>query len=229
LLQIGPDLDGLTQILRQAPLKSRRSDSNRRHPLYKSGALPTELLRRRLIVGEVMLSILDTAQPMQQASCVSVDHPKAKGDRSTLAIMLALSEAGYAVLVPFGENTRYDLVIDGGESLKRVQCKTGSLRQGSIRFAACSSYAHHPNPRMVVRDYLDQIDYFGIYCPETRGVYLVPVEDAQVRRAGTLRVTPPRNGQKRRIRAAADYEIAQIAVRAIEEPGASVGAYRSSA
>jgi hypothetical protein len=158
-----------------------------------------------------------------------MDHPKAKGDRSTLAIMLALSEAGYAVLVPFGENTRYDLVIDDGVSLKRVQCKTGRLREGGIRFAACSSYAHHPNPRMVVRDYLDQIDYFGVYCPETHGAYLVPVQEAQVRRAGTLRVAPARNGQRRKIRFAADYQIAEVAVRATGEPGASAGACRSSA
>ena len=158
-----------------------------------------------------------------------MEHPKAKGDRSTLAIMLALSEAGYAVLVPFGENTRYDLVIDDGVSLKRVQCKTGRLRDGGIRFAARSSYAHHPNPRMVVRDYLGQIDFFGVYCPETGGAYLVPVEDAQVRAAGTLRVTPPRNGQRRRIRQAADYEIAGVSVRITGEPGASAGACRSSA
>ena len=138
-------------------------------------------------------------------------------------------EAGYAVLVPFGENTRYDLAIDDGVSLKRVQCKTGRLREGSVRFAACSSYAHHPKPKMVVRDYLGQIDYFGVYCQETGGAYLVPVEDAQVRKAGSLRLTPARNGQKRMIRMAADYEIAEIAVRATAEPGASAGACRSSA
>jgi hypothetical protein len=158
-----------------------------------------------------------------------MDHPKAKGDRSTLAIMLALTEAGYAVLVPFGENTRYDLVIDDGESLKRVQCKTGRLREGGIRFAACSSYAHHPNPKMVVRDYLGQIDYFGVYCPDTGGAYLVPVEDAQVRKAGTLRVTPARNNQKRKIRLAEDYAIAQVLVGATAGPVASAGACRSSA
>jgi PD-(D/E)XK endonuclease len=70
------------------------------------------------MVGEVLLSILDTAQPKPQANSKTMEHPKAKGDRSTLAIMLALSEAGYKVLVPFGENTRYDLVIDDGASLK---------------------------------------------------------------------------------------------------------------
>jgi hypothetical protein len=37
-----------------------------------------------------------------------VEHPKAIGDRTTMAVMLALREAGYVVLVPCGENTRYD-------------------------------------------------------------------------------------------------------------------------
>jgi hypothetical protein len=141
-----------------------------------------------------------------------VEHPKAKGDRSTLAIMLALHEAGFGVLVPFGENTRYDLVIDDGRSLKRVQCKTGRLRCGAVRFAACSSYAHHPNPKMVVRDYLGQIDFFGIYCPDTGAAYLVPVEAAQVRKRGSLRVAPARNNQRRGVRLAADYEIARVSV-----------------
>jgi hypothetical protein len=153
-----------------------------------------------------------------------MDHPKAKGDRSTLAIMTALREAGYAVLLPFGENTRYDLVIDDGAALGRVQCKTGRLREGAVRFNACSSYAHHPNPKMVTRDYLGQIDYFAVYCPETGGVYLVPVEHAPLRRLGALRVAAARNGQRRRIRMAADYEIGQISVRPTTEPGASAGA-----
>jgi PD-(D/E)XK endonuclease len=153
-----------------------------------------------------------------------MEHPKDKGERSTLAIMTALREAGYSVLLPFGENTRYDLVIDDGVALRRVQCKTGRLRQGGVRFAACSSYAHHPNPKMVTRDYLGEIDYFAVYCPDTGGVYLVPVEDAPVRKAGTLRVEAARNGQKRRIRTASDYEIAVISIRSTKEPGGSADA-----
>ena len=41
-----------------------------------------------------------------------MDHPKDVGDRTTLAVMLALRGLGYRVSVPFGENTRYDLVVD---------------------------------------------------------------------------------------------------------------------
>lgn len=153
-----------------------------------------------------------------------MEHPKAIGDRTTLAVMLALEEAGYAFLIPFGENTRYDLAIDEGSRLARVQCKTGRLRQGAVRFRACSSYAHHSNPRAPYRDYLGQIDYFAVYCPETEGVYLIPIEDAPLRHEGALRVDPPRNSQRRRIRLASDYEIARIPVRATRGLRATSGA-----
>ena len=139
-----------------------------------------------------------------------IEHPKTKGDRTALAVMIALQDAGFGVALPFGENTRYDLVIDDGRSLARVQCKTGRLREGAVRWNACSNYAHHANPRMAQRDYIGEIDYFAVYCPETSGVYLVPIQHAQVRTKGSLRVRPPRNNQRRLIRLAREYEIGRV-------------------
>jgi PD-(D/E)XK endonuclease len=140
-----------------------------------------------------------------------MEHPKDIGDKSTLAIMLALRLHGYALLVPFGENTRYDLVIDNGSCLRRVQCKTGRLRNGVVLFATCSSYAHHgtAKPR---RDYQGQVDDFAVFCRELGAVYLIPIEDLDVRNLGSLRVDPPVNGQRKNVRFAAAYEIARIDV-----------------
>jgi hypothetical protein len=90
-------------------------------------------------------------------------HPKEIGDRSTMAIMYALRLLSYAILVPFGENTRYDLVIDNGPRLRRVQCKTGRLKNGAVHFPTCSSYVHHKNPKAPRRDYEGQIDDFAVY------------------------------------------------------------------
>jgi hypothetical protein len=56
----------------------------------------------------------------------AMDHPKAVGDRCVLAAMLALQEAGFRTSIPLGENARYDLVIDDGTTLSRVQCKKRS-------------------------------------------------------------------------------------------------------
>jgi hypothetical protein len=141
-----------------------------------------------------------------------MQHPKAIGGRTTLASMLALYQAGYDVLLPFGENTRYDLVIDDGRRLARVQCKTGRLRRGAVRFAVCSHYGHHAAPQDRSRDYHGQVEYFSVHCPETDGVYLVPIGDLPMRRQGALRVLPATNGQRSRIRAAHDYEIGRVAV-----------------
>lgn len=141
-----------------------------------------------------------------------MQHPKDVGDLSTLAIMHALRLLGFVILVPFGENTRYDLVIDNGAKLRRVQCKTGRLRNGSVIFRTCSSYGHHPNPKMTRRDYEGQIDEFAVFCPELGTVYLIPIEDVPTRTAGALRVDPPRNGQHQRVRLAAQFEVLRFEV-----------------
>jgi hypothetical protein len=44
------------------------------------------------------------------------------------AITAAAIELGLVVLRPFPEGRRYDLVIDNGARLLRVQCKRGRLR-----------------------------------------------------------------------------------------------------
>jgi hypothetical protein len=146
-----------------------------------------------------------------------VEHPKDIGDRTTLAVILALRSAGFAIFVPFGENTRADLVIDDGTMLSRVQCKTGRLRQGAVRFRVCSSYAHHPKPKVVRRHYQDDVEFFAVHCPETSGVYLIPIADLPLRNQAALRVETPRNNQFTRIRFAAQYEIGRVL--ATHEPG----------
>jgi len=141
-----------------------------------------------------------------------MEHPKDVGDRSALAIITVLRELGHGVYLPFGENTRCDLILERGDEITRVQCKTGRLRKGAVRFPVCSSYAHHPNPRLRWRDYHGDVEYFAVYCRDTSAVYLVPIADLPVIREGALRVAPSRNNQRRGVRFAADYEIGRVAI-----------------
>jgi hypothetical protein len=139
-------------------------------------------------------------------------HPKDIGNRTTLAVMYALQLQRWPFAVPFGENTRYDLIVDVGSMLRRVQCKTGRLRSGGVVFNTCSSYGHHHNPKQVKRDYQGEIDDFAVFCPELGSVYLIPIDDVTARRVATLRVDRPRNNQYARVRLAAQYEIARFEV-----------------
>jgi hypothetical protein len=116
-----------------------------------------------------------------------------------------------SVLIPFGENTRYDLVVEEAGRFLKVQCKTGRRREGSIRFRVCSFYYHHPDKRgkpFSSRPYTGEVDCFGVYCPDNDVVYLVPANEvADCRNMVTLRLVPPRNNQVKKIRWASDYEI----------------------
>ncbi|MBA2643570.1 MAG: hypothetical protein H0U82_11690 [Actinobacteria bacterium] len=98
------------------------------------------------------------------------------------------------------------------------------MREGAVRFATCSCYGHHANSSHARRDYLGQVDYFAVYCPETTGVYLVPIADLPVRTRASLRVQPARNGQQNRIRQAAAYEIGKVSVCSRRALRASSGA-----
>ena len=141
-----------------------------------------------------------------------MEHPKDVGDKTTLAVMAALLQAGYAISVPFGENTRYDLVIDDGVRLARVQCKTGRLRAGAVTFNTASTYLHHPHPGVSRRAYRGEIEFFGVYCAATGRVYLVPIDHVHTRTSAMLRTEPAQNGQKKRVRLASNYQIGTVEV-----------------
>jgi hypothetical protein len=141
------------------------------------------------------------------------DHPKAVGDRSEAHVLAALVDHYPTVLTPWGENCRYDFVIETGDrELLRVQCKTGRLRRGAVQFHARSFTYHHPRHvrgeavEHRSRGYADDVDLFAVYCRDNGKVYLVPVEEVPASQ-GSLRVEPAKNGQNRRIRWAAQYEL----------------------
>ncbi len=55
-----------------------------------------------------------------------------KGTRTESKILAAFVEAGYLVSLHFGDGHKYDLIIDDGRRVQRVQCKTGRVRKGSL-------------------------------------------------------------------------------------------------
>jgi hypothetical protein len=125
---------------------------------------------------------------------------KSIGMRSELAVMTALIRN---VSIPFGENSRYDIVADDGKRLYRIQVKTGQDRGSYIRFPCSSSHEHRGRP---CRSYFGEVEYIAVYCHTRDKVYLVP-ESEIVATVGHLRIDPPTNGQKKKIRWARQYEL----------------------
>jgi len=62
---------------------------------------------------------------------------KRQGELSELAFVHKAASQGFGVARPYGDNERYDFIVDSGQRLWRVQVKsTASLRHGMYRIAA---------------------------------------------------------------------------------------------
>jgi hypothetical protein len=118
-------------------------------------------------------------------------NTKRIGEISEAHILTALFEKGYAVLLPFGDNQRYDLVVEIEGRFLRVQVKTGKYINGTVCFRTVSSSVHRTGGK--VRSYVDDVDYFGVYCPQIQQSYLVPIDDVRGNtRTVNMRVEPAR-------------------------------------
>lgn len=130
-------------------------------------------------------------------------NTKKIGDTAVAGVLAKLLKKGYAILLPFGDSQRYDLVLDKEGQFFSVQCKSGRVRNGSIRFNSSSTEWYKGYRR---KNYKGQIDYFGVYCPEIDKTYLVPV-DVVGETQGILRIAPPKNNQAKCVRWGSEYEI----------------------
>lgn len=136
----------------------------------------------------------------------------AVGAESEAVIAAVLIQAGYTVLTPNGYMHRYDLVIeDANGGFWKIQCKTAWLTKGgsTIDFSTASLLQAGQRGRKVSvrKPYKNEVHYFAVYSPDTRKVYLIPIEDAP-NTTMRLRLTDaPKNGQTKGIKYAVDYEL----------------------
>jgi len=131
-------------------------------------------------------------------------NTKAIGDASQAHVLAALIRQGKRTLIPFGDNCRYDLVVEADGQFLRIQCKTGRISRGAIAFAVASSQYHRGGKR---RSYDGEVDAFGVFCPDNGKTYIIPIIDLPLVREARLRLESPRNAQAKGIRWAAQYEI----------------------
>ena len=128
---------------------------------------------------------------------------KVKGEISESIILATFIRSGASVSLPFGENQRYDMVIDNGSRLFKVQCKSAYKeqgREGVIVFQTCSCWKGGR------KDYVDEIDLFAIYSDDTGKVYIVFIDEAPSGSTMTLRYQTPKNNILKNVNWAFDYE-----------------------
>ena len=83
------------------------------------------------------------------------------GEASRWQIIAALTRRGKRLLLPVGDHLRYDLAIDEEGTFLRVQCKTGRLIDGVVRFLTCSIDSRNKKGVTIRRSYRGEIEFSG--------------------------------------------------------------------
>jgi len=130
-------------------------------------------------------------------------NPKAKGEKAEAACLYYLTDIGVPVSVPWGNNQRYDLVIDVDGKLLKAQTKVGTYKNGVVAFST-SSKSGGKGKR---KNYVGQIDCFLIFCRSLNKLYMIPISLAD-KSAMSLRIDPPKKfSPKMKFNWAKDFEI----------------------
>lgn len=105
------------------------------------------------------------------------------------------------MLLPWGEDSRYDIVTEKKGIFKRIQVKYVTPKNGTLDIAIRSSNNYniiHYSPK--------DIDIIAAYSPKQNKVYFIPLGSIKNRRVCRLRLMPTKNRQKKFVVMASKYE-----------------------
>ena len=136
-------------------------------------------------------------------------HTKQVGDIAEAAIILRALEKGWSVSKPIGENQRYDLIIDDGSTLHKVQCKSAKLTDNII-VGSISRISRNGDVFVRHKYTTDEIDVFALYCPDVKECYWISckdlmVDDGNVQSSIKLRIKQSSGNNQHKTRLAKDY------------------------
>lgn len=106
---------------------------------------------------------------------------------------------GWNVFLPYGEDTPVDILIEKEKQYQRIQVKATRPQNGVLHCRLRSS-----NNWQIKKYSKNEIDAFGIYDAENKRGYLLPIETIPNLAEAILRLTKPKNNQKKNIRNAED-------------------------
>lgn len=136
-------------------------------------------------------------------------NSKIKGNISEAKALFEFQKRNIPVLLPWGDNERYDMVAEFNGKLNRIQIKTANEENnGSIKCYCRSSKNHTTNKSLDT--YKNDVDYFVFYNQIKDIIALVPIEEIGDAKTISLRIEPTANGQIKGIRFFKDYSFDNI-------------------
>lgn len=139
---------------------------------------------------------------------------KALGAQTELQCLTYLHGLGYDISIPWGDNARYDFVLDVNHKLYKIQCKTSHKEEeGVYRFNCRSTYVNSQGNRSASYA-AEDVDFF---CTFIEGCcYLIPLSETS-KREKVMRFVKPKNNQTKGITFAQAYLAESQIQKLIEE------------
>lgn len=119
------------------------------------------------------------------------ENNKQKGLLTETKCLLSLLENKIEVSIPYGDNSRYDFIIDINNVLYKVQCKTSRKTKSNAYEISTSSNNWKTKEK---RNYKNEIDFFITIVEDN--CYLIPIKDVGNQNTFSMRILPPLNNQK---------------------------------
>lgn len=117
------------------------------------------------------------------------------GNISLGRVMSACIAKRFIVSLPVGDGYPYDLIIDNGRQIMKVQVKTGKLIKGALYVHLRSNNGRWSKNKKS-RNYTGKIDAFASYCRETNQCFLIPIKETG-KSAFLIRMKLPKNNSKK--------------------------------
>lgn len=115
-------------------------------------------------------------------------------------------EKGFLVSKPIIEQSRYDLIIDNGDELKRLQIKYCGKEQNSSKGSVCVDLRKQALNGKVTKGYKkSEVDAIVVYIPQIDKVCYFPIDMVDRKSTITIRYKRSANNQQKRVIYADDY------------------------
>lgn len=124
------------------------------------------------------------------------------GNIGEAKVLSELTKYGIPVLLPFGDNEAYDLVIEINNEFKKIQVKTSEkIINGKVSFSIVSSKKE---------TYDNKVDYLALYNIEKDIVLFIPTEETNNCKIISFRFDKPKNNQTKFVRYIENYSLEKI-------------------
>ena len=129
------------------------------------------------------------------------------GNIGETVALAEFAKRGIPVLIPFGQNVPYDLVVEIDGVFYRIQCKTTAKVKDGVKmlFPICRTNGFKGTHQSYTSK---EVDFIFVYCIENGYMGLIPVQDVENMKSASfvIRLSISKNNQTKGIHMACDYE-----------------------